>query len=112
MYKTKLQEMCDVKSWSHPKYTAIKYGPDHSPRFTASVFINDAAFNSPTSCKSMKEAQNKAAEVALMHFISLSSARLVNTSSSPGINQTCSTLLLFLSYQLKRNLLLFLSLTL
>ncbi|KMT05000.1 hypothetical protein BVRB_7g171600 [Beta vulgaris subsp. vulgaris] len=76
--------MCDVKSWSHPKYTAIKYGPDHSPRFTASVFINDAAFNSPTSCKSMKEAQNKAAEVALMHFISLSSARLVNTSSSPG----------------------------
>ncbi|KNA18910.1 hypothetical protein SOVF_066370 [Spinacia oleracea] len=75
MYKSKLQELCVVKSWTYPKYSPIKDGPDHNPRFRASVFVNGATFDSPTFCKSVKEAQNKAAEAALIHFISLSSAR-------------------------------------
>uniref|UniRef100_A0A803KRD7 DRBM domain-containing protein n=1 Tax=Chenopodium quinoa TaxID=63459 RepID=A0A803KRD7_CHEQI len=75
MYKSKLQEMCVVKSWTCPKYSVIKDGPDHNLLFTASVFVNGSSFDSPTFCKSVKEAQNKAAEAALIHFISLSSAR-------------------------------------
>ncbi|KAL2945577.1 Double-stranded RNA-binding protein 3 [Bienertia sinuspersici] len=90
MYKTKLQEMCVVKSWTSPKYSTVKDGPDHNPRFTAAVFVNGALFESPISCKSMKEAQNKAAEAALVYFISVSSTRVSN-SLSPGyvISKDC-----------------------
>ncbi|KAL2945578.1 Double-stranded RNA-binding protein 3 [Bienertia sinuspersici] len=81
MYKTKLQEMCVGKSWTSPKYSTVKDGPDHNPRFTAAVFVNGALFESPISCKSMKEAQNKAAEAALVYFISVSSTRVSNSLS-------------------------------
>uniref|UniRef100_A0A803LXI5 DRBM domain-containing protein n=1 Tax=Chenopodium quinoa TaxID=63459 RepID=A0A803LXI5_CHEQI len=88
MYKSKLQEMCVVKSWTYPKYSVIKDGPDHNPFFTASVFVNGSSFDSPTLCKSVKEAQNKAAEAALIHFISLSSARPYPvTKTMPEVKQ-------------------------
>lgn len=85
MYKTKLQELCDVKKWAYPKYSAIKVGADHDPRFTASVFINGVFFDSPTPCKSLKEAQHKAAEVALIHFISVSGDGFKTKDTSKSI---------------------------
>lgn len=47
MYKTKVQELCHKKQWGLPMYSAIKYGPDHNPRFKASISINGLSFHSP-----------------------------------------------------------------
>ncbi|KAK6272443.1 hypothetical protein POUND7_009526 [Theobroma cacao] len=74
MYKAKLQELCQQKRWALPRYTSMKDGPDHIPRFKASVFLNGMSFHSSTSCKSCKEAQNDAAKSAFLHFISSSPA--------------------------------------
>uniref|UniRef100_A0A7N2M3J4 DRBM domain-containing protein n=1 Tax=Quercus lobata TaxID=97700 RepID=A0A7N2M3J4_QUELO len=74
MYKSKLQELCQQKSWSLPEYVSTKDGPDHNPRFTATatVIINSNSppqtFHSSNPCKSSKEAQNDAARVAFLHF--------------------------------------------
>ncbi|KAK6235335.1 hypothetical protein SCA6_010672 [Theobroma cacao] len=78
MYKAKLQELCQQKRWALPRYTSMKDGPDHIPRFKASVFLNGMSFHSSTSCKSCKEAQNDAAKSAFLHF----------TSSSPAATPT------------------------
>ncbi|KAF4350722.1 hypothetical protein G4B88_000860 [Cannabis sativa] len=37
MYKSKLQELCHKNQWGLPKYTSMRYGPDHNPLFGASV---------------------------------------------------------------------------
>ncbi|XP_050244904.1 double-stranded RNA-binding protein 1-like isoform X2 [Quercus robur] len=74
MYKSKLQELCQQKSWSLPEYVSTKDGPDHNPRFTATatVIINSNSppqtFHSSNPCKSSKAAQNDAARVAFLHF--------------------------------------------
>ncbi|KAL5725317.1 hypothetical protein ACHQM5_008473 [Ranunculus cassubicifolius] len=68
MYKTKLQEICHQRLWSLPTYSSIKDGPDHYPRFRASVVVNGISFDSSDFCKSSKEAQNEAAKVAFHHF--------------------------------------------
>ncbi|KAL5720343.1 hypothetical protein ACHQM5_013020 [Ranunculus cassubicifolius] len=68
MYKTKLQEICHQRLWSLPTYSSIKDGPDHYPRFRASVVVNGISFDSSDFCKSSKEAQTEAAKVAFHHF--------------------------------------------
>ncbi|CAN0923337.1 5-methyltetrahydropteroyltriglutamate--homocysteine methyltransferase [Linum grandiflorum] len=73
MCKAKLQELCQKRRWDSPQYSAMRDGPDHNPRFKASVFINGLFFHSPPSCFSLKEAQNRA---ALAAFESLSSSPL------------------------------------
>lgn len=87
MYKAKLQELCQQKRWALPRYTSMKDGPDHIPRFKASVFLNGMSFHSSTSCKSCKEAQNDAAKSAFLHFI----------SSSPAATPTPAQVVTFLS---------------
>ncbi|KAF4360240.1 hypothetical protein F8388_020531 [Cannabis sativa] len=37
MYKSKLQELCHKNQWGLPKYTSMRYGPDHNPLFGASA---------------------------------------------------------------------------
>ncbi|XP_057955695.1 double-stranded RNA-binding protein 1-like isoform X2 [Malania oleifera] len=74
MYKSKLQELCHQRFWGKPQYSCSKDGPDHNPRFKASVRVNDVYFDSPTDCKSSKSAYNHAAMLAFTYF----------TSASPG----------------------------
>ncbi|XP_010243729.1 PREDICTED: double-stranded RNA-binding protein 1-like [Nelumbo nucifera] len=68
MHKSKLQELCQRKTWSLPKYTWTKEGPDHNPCFKASVFVNGISFDTSNSSRSSKEAQNEAAKIALDYF--------------------------------------------
>ncbi|CAI0452385.1 unnamed protein product [Linum tenue] len=70
MFKTQLQELCQKKRWALPWYSAMRDGPDHSPRFKASVSIDGLTFHSPPSCNSFKQAQNEAAQIAFRHFTS------------------------------------------
>lgn len=81
MYKTKLQEICHEKLWSLPSYTTSREGPDHNPKFRASVVVNGTTFDSPDFNKSAKEAQNEAAKTAVNHLITTSSP--VNQSRVP-----------------------------
>ncbi|XVF69326.1 hypothetical protein PTKIN_Ptkin11bG0071800 [Pterospermum kingtungense] len=74
MFKSKLQELCHQRQWALPRYTSMKDGPDHNPRFKASVFLNGESFHSSVSCKSSKEAHNEAAKSAFLHFGSSSSS--------------------------------------
>ncbi|KAL0410249.1 UNVERIFIED_CONTAM: Double-stranded RNA-binding protein 4 [Sesamum latifolium] len=76
MYKSKLQELCHRRSWELPEYTTVKNGPDHLPRFTASVNVHGEVFQTPALCRSAKEAQNIAARIAFDHFNVPSSPRL------------------------------------
>ncbi|GAB2274496.1 hypothetical protein Dimus_009264 [Dionaea muscipula] len=68
MFKTKLQELCHRNLWALPSYTSIRDGPEHAPRFRASVVINGLSFSSSLLCRSSKEAQNEAARLAFIHF--------------------------------------------
>lgn len=68
MYKSRLQELCQQRLWTLPDYASIRDGPDHTPRFTATVTINGERFQTQNPCKSSKEAQNDAARVAFFHF--------------------------------------------
>ncbi|XP_057466720.1 double-stranded RNA-binding protein 1-like [Actinidia eriantha] len=68
MYKSKLQELCQQKSWDLPEYSTAREGLDHTPRFTATVTINGVPFQTPDQSRNAKEAQNKAAKLALDHF--------------------------------------------
>ncbi|MCL7041201.1 hypothetical protein MKW94_007553 [Papaver nudicaule] len=70
MFKSRLQELCHQKLWGLPNYTSTRDGPDHNPRFKASVLINGVSFDTPDFCKSSKEAQNEAAKLAFQHFSS------------------------------------------
>ncbi|CAK7329246.1 unnamed protein product [Dovyalis caffra] len=70
MYKTKLQELCHGRQFGLPRYSAMKDGPDHNPRFKACVSVNGLTFDSSASCKSSKEAHNDAAKIAFLHFSS------------------------------------------
>ncbi|XP_020589263.1 double-stranded RNA-binding protein 1-like isoform X2 [Phalaenopsis equestris] len=74
MHKNRLQELCQKRSWPLPTYTASREGPDHNPEFGASVLVSGQTFDSPNLFKSLKEAQNKAAEVALDSLSAISSA--------------------------------------
>ncbi|XP_059462236.1 double-stranded RNA-binding protein 4-like [Corylus avellana] len=68
MYKSRLQELCHQRSWTLPEYSSIRDGPDHNPRFTATVTVNGERFQTRNACKSSKEAQNDAARDAFYRF--------------------------------------------
>ncbi|KAK7387064.1 hypothetical protein VNO78_27554 [Psophocarpus tetragonolobus] len=73
MYKTKLQELCHQRRWGLPRYSAVKDGPDHMPRFKGSVYVNGVTFTSSSASSSLKEASNQAAMLAFLNFTSGSS---------------------------------------
>ncbi|XP_075095905.1 double-stranded RNA-binding protein 1 isoform X2 [Nicotiana tabacum] len=85
MYKTKLQELCHQYGWNLPEYGTEKEGPDHNPRFTATVTVNGFSFASPKDhCRSSKEAQNLAAHIAFAHFTSPKSAQAFSHHNLPS----------------------------
>ncbi|KAF2536266.1 hypothetical protein F2Q68_00018688 [Brassica cretica] len=65
MYKNQLQELAQRSCFSLPSYTCTREGPDHAPRFKASVNFNGEIFESPTHCSTLRQAEHSAAEVSL-----------------------------------------------
>ncbi|KAJ8751370.1 hypothetical protein K2173_016567 [Erythroxylum novogranatense] len=65
MYKNQLQELAQRSCFNLPSYTCIREGPDHAPRFKASVNFNGEIFESPHYCSTLRQAEHSAAEVAL-----------------------------------------------
>ncbi|KAL3530568.1 hypothetical protein ACH5RR_009890 [Cinchona calisaya] len=65
MYKNQLQELAQRSCFNLPSYTCIREGPDHAPRFKASVNFNGETFDSPHYYSTIRLAEHAAAEVAL-----------------------------------------------
>ncbi|KAL2345753.1 hypothetical protein Fmac_007038 [Flemingia macrophylla] len=65
MYKNRLQELAQRSCFNLPAYSCIREGPDHAPRFKATVNFNGETFESPTFCYTLRQAEHAAAEVAL-----------------------------------------------
>ncbi|CAK9175150.1 unnamed protein product [Ilex paraguariensis] len=65
MYKNQLQELAQRSCFNLPSYACIREGPDHAPRFKASVNFNGEIFDSPSYCNTLRQAEHAAAEVAL-----------------------------------------------
>ncbi|CAI8595166.1 unnamed protein product [Vicia faba] len=86
MYKNKLQELCQKKSWTLPVYDTARDGPPHSPLFTTTVTVNSVPFTSLTPSRTSKLSQNDAAMLAFNHFSEqnpISAPFLPNLSSFP-----------------------------
>ncbi|KAH7296798.1 hypothetical protein KP509_26G039500 [Ceratopteris richardii] len=65
MYKNQLQELAQRSCVNLPAYSCIREGPDHAPRFKATVNFNGEIFESPHFCTTLRQAEHAAAEVAL-----------------------------------------------
>ncbi|ONK78623.1 uncharacterized protein A4U43_C02F20750 [Asparagus officinalis] len=65
MYKNQLQELAQRSCFNLPAYACIREGPDHAPRFKATVNFNGEVFESPNFCTTLRQAEHAAAEVAL-----------------------------------------------
>lgn len=65
MHKSQLQELCQRRQWPLPEYATSWEGPDHDSRFSSTVTVNGSSFHSLDLFRTSKEAQNKAALVAL-----------------------------------------------
>ncbi|KAH7561051.1 hypothetical protein ACOSP7_016407 [Xanthoceras sorbifolium] len=65
MYKNQLQELAQRSCFNLPSYTCLREGPDHAPRFKATVNFNGEIFESPQYCSTLRQAEHSAAEVAL-----------------------------------------------
>ncbi|XP_039026082.1 double-stranded RNA-binding protein 3-like isoform X2 [Hibiscus syriacus] len=65
MFKNQLQELAQRSCFNLPSYTCIREGPDHAPRFKASVNFNGEIFESPNFCPTLRQAEHSAAEAAL-----------------------------------------------
>lgn len=68
-FKTQLQEKFQKKTKQCPRYELIsKTGPDHDQTFKVSVHLGDKEFG-PVTAKSKKEAEQKAAKLALDKYV-------------------------------------------
>ncbi|KAL2942387.1 Double-stranded RNA-binding protein 2 [Bienertia sinuspersici] len=65
MYKNQLQELAQRSCFNLPSYACVREGPDHAPRFKASVNFNGEIFESPAFFSTLRQAEHAAAEVAL-----------------------------------------------
>ncbi|KAF2602310.1 hypothetical protein F2Q70_00028008 [Brassica cretica] len=58
-------ELAQRSCFGLPSYTCLREGPDHAPRFKATVNFNGEIFESPQYCSTLRQAEHSAAEVAL-----------------------------------------------
>ncbi|PRQ41976.1 putative double-stranded RNA-binding domain-containing protein [Rosa chinensis] len=65
MYKNRLQEEAQKRSLNFPSYSSTRERPDHAPRFKATVNFDGKTYESPDFYRTLREAENAAAEVAL-----------------------------------------------
>ncbi|KAL9247076.1 hypothetical protein vseg_020546 [Gypsophila vaccaria] len=84
MFKSKLQEFCQSKSWVLPEYSTTREGFDHCPRFKATVVVNGATYITPHFSKSSKDAQNSVAQLAFEHLSGSASASPASLVSAPS----------------------------
>ncbi|GAV88793.1 dsrm domain-containing protein [Cephalotus follicularis] len=75
MFKNQLQELAQRSCFNLPSYACIREGPDHAPRFKASVNFNGEIFESPSYCTTLRQAEHAAAEVALNNLSSRGPSR-------------------------------------
>ena len=68
MHKNQLQELAQRSGYNLPSYSCIREGPDHAPKFKATVTFNGETFSSPGYFASLRQAEHAAAEVALKVF--------------------------------------------
>lgn len=85
MYKNQLQELAQRSCFNLPSYSCIREGPDHAPRFKATVNFNGEIFESPHYCSTLRQAEHSAAEVALN---SLSSRGPSNSLAARILDET------------------------
>ncbi|XP_068502061.1 double-stranded RNA-binding protein 1-like isoform X2 [Phaseolus vulgaris] len=90
MYKTKVQELCQRRSWTLPDYNTTREGPDHDPRFISTVTVNGVSFETPSATRNAKSAQNDAAMLAFLHFSPPSSSSSPSPSPSPSLSPSPS----------------------
>ncbi|XP_047338790.1 double-stranded RNA-binding protein 1-like [Impatiens glandulifera] len=81
MYKSKLHQFCQQNLWKLPEYSNSKDGPDHNSCFTTTITVNGVSFQSSTPCRTIKAAQDSAAEVALNHLSDSGSNSEANDNS-------------------------------
>ncbi|KAH9322398.1 hypothetical protein KI387_017037 [Taxus chinensis] len=86
MSKNKLQEFAQRNYRSLPIYNSTKEGPDHAPRFRASVTYDGHTYHSPAFFTSVKQAETAAAEAAL-HALNLTSNHNFNLTNGSVIVQ-------------------------
>lgn len=90
MNKTRLQELCQKQRWDLPQYTHRLAETDRELRFAASVTVNGSVFESPDAdSRLIKEAQNKAAGVALE---TLSASLAADPVPSPPLSPAIESL--------------------
>lgn len=65
MHKNQLQELAQKNGYNLPSYACIREGPDHAPKFKATVLFNGETYASPGYVASLRQAEHAAAEVAL-----------------------------------------------
>eukprot|EP00475_Leptophrys_vorax_P025641 TRINITY_DN3591_c0_g1_i1.p1 TRINITY_DN3591_c0_g1~~TRINITY_DN3591_c0_g1_i1.p1 ORF type:complete len:541 (-),score=-45.89 TRINITY_DN3591_c0_g1_i1:505-2127(-) len=65
MHKNQLQELAQKNGYNLPSYACIREGPDHAPKFKATVLFNGETYESPGYFVSLRQAEHAAAEVAL-----------------------------------------------
>lgn len=75
MYKNQLQELAQRSCFNLPSYACVREGPDHAPRFKASVNFNGEIFQGPSQCTTLRQAEHAAAEVALTNLSSRAPSR-------------------------------------
>ncbi|XP_047340536.1 double-stranded RNA-binding protein 1-like isoform X3 [Impatiens glandulifera] len=83
MFKSELNQLCQRNLWGLPEYSNSKDGPDHDPCFNSVVIVNGVSFQSPNICRTVKAAQNCAAELAFNHFSGSSSSKDTSSASHP-----------------------------
>ncbi|XP_057482384.1 double-stranded RNA-binding protein 3-like isoform X2 [Actinidia eriantha] len=88
MYKNQLQELAQRRSCSNlPSYACIREGPDHAPRFKASVNFNGEIFESRNYCNTLRKAEHAAAQVAL-NGLSKRASSTLNPLTSRVLDET------------------------
>ncbi|KAG6435087.1 hypothetical protein SASPL_106738 [Salvia splendens] len=61
MFKNQLQELAQRSCFNLPSYACVREGPDHAPRFKASVNFNGELFEGPTYSSTLRHAEHVAA---------------------------------------------------
>ncbi|KAH9304414.1 hypothetical protein KI387_008818, partial [Taxus chinensis] len=65
LFKSRLQEYAQKASLPLPVYESAKEGPEHDPKYKATVIVNGTRYDSASNFSSIKAAEHGAAQIAL-----------------------------------------------
>ncbi|KAJ3670272.1 hypothetical protein LUZ60_010596 [Juncus effusus] len=69
MFKSRLQEFAQKAGFNTPEYQTVKEGASHDPEFRSTVVVNGVSYESLPRFCTRKEAEQSAAEVALLGIV-------------------------------------------